>query len=175
LQEDDNDAFSSPTNEYVGIGTSSLVTTSHVGTYYYRVKASNTYGETGWSNTQPVVVTTAPPPCPQPGPWSGSGEHFSVDFDVAGSGNLCRVQNITGHLAALCCGGGSCWTLYVEYILSMETISNHQFSASDEDTQVKGTFTTPTTVEGTWSYHHTFPYPYANCSRSGTWTGNYSP
>ena len=57
----------------------------------------------------------------------------------------------------------------------MTTISNHQFNTSDGDTQVSGVFTTPTTADGTWSYHHVFPYPYATCDGHGTWTGGYEP
>ena len=50
LQEDDNNAFSSPTTVYSGAGTSWNATGKAVGTYYYRVQASNTWGTSGWSN-----------------------------------------------------------------------------------------------------------------------------
>ena len=173
LQEDDNAAFSSPTTVYVGSGLSKLVYVQAVGTYYYRVNASNAFGESSWSNTQAVLVTVTPPPCPATGAWSGAGNRFSISYQVAQSGNACRVQSVTGHLSAYCHGSGQNWSMYVELVLPMATISNQQFYTSDGDTQVRGTFTTPTTVEGTWSYYYVFPYPPATCSGSGTWTGSH--
>jgi hypothetical protein len=175
LQEDDNAAFSSPATVYAGSSLSTSVSVSAIGTYYYRVKASNAFGESAWSNTQSVIVTVTPPPCPQAGSWSGSGSDITIDYLVTQDGDTCSVANVTGYLDAFCQGGGSGWTMTVEFFLSMTTISNHQFYTSDGDTQVRGVFTTPTTADGTWSYHHVFPYPYATCSGSGTWTGNYEP
>ena len=58
LQEDDNAAFSSPTTAYgPGTATSTSITGRPIGTYYYRVKATNSYGDSGWSNVQSVQVT----------------------------------------------------------------------------------------------------------------------
>jgi len=59
LQEDDNTAFSSPTQRYSGTGTAWNAAGKSPGTYYYRVKAHNVWGDSGWSNTEPVTV--APP------------------------------------------------------------------------------------------------------------------
>lgn len=56
LQEDDNVSFSSPTQRYSGSGTTWYATGKSPGTYYYRVKASNTWGDSNWSNTQKVTV-----------------------------------------------------------------------------------------------------------------------
>ncbi|HKZ83253.1 MAG TPA: DNRLRE domain-containing protein [Anaerolineae bacterium] len=56
LQEDDNAAFSSPTTPYTGPGTSWPASGKPAGTYYYRVKATNVYGDSGWSNAQSVSV-----------------------------------------------------------------------------------------------------------------------
>jgi bacillolysin len=57
LQEDDNAAFSSPATVYDhGTGMSWSASGKAAGTYYYRVKATNAYGDSGWSNTQPVIV-----------------------------------------------------------------------------------------------------------------------
>ena len=48
LQEDDNAAFSSPTTVYgPGTGLSWSASSRTSGTYYYRVKATNTYGDSG--------------------------------------------------------------------------------------------------------------------------------
>jgi hypothetical protein len=56
LQEDDNETFSSPTPVYSGSGTSWNASDKPAGTYYYQVKASNTWGDSSWSNVQSVVV-----------------------------------------------------------------------------------------------------------------------
>lgn len=58
LQEDDNAAFSSPTTVYTGPGTSWNASGKTPGTYYYRAKASNSRGDSGWSVTRSTVVAT---------------------------------------------------------------------------------------------------------------------
>jgi hypothetical protein len=63
LEEDDNDAFSSPTTVYLGSSTSKSVSSKDVGTYYYQVQASNSFGSSDWSNIELVKVTVEPPPC----------------------------------------------------------------------------------------------------------------
>jgi thermitase len=60
LQEDDNTSFSSPTTRYMGPATSYDVTGQRDGTWYYRVRASNGAGNSGWSGTQPVTVNPLP-------------------------------------------------------------------------------------------------------------------
>ncbi len=57
LQEDDNPAFSSPTTVYTGWGMSWYASGKAAGTYYYRVRASNTWGDSGWSTYRSVIVT----------------------------------------------------------------------------------------------------------------------
>ena len=61
LEEDDNNSFSSPTTVYDGSGTSKAITGKHIGTYYYRVKAVNSYASSGWSWTKSAKVNTEPP------------------------------------------------------------------------------------------------------------------
>jgi hypothetical protein len=56
LQEDNNASFSSPTTRYTGSGTSWNASGKAPGTYYYRVKASNGYGDSGWSNVESTTV-----------------------------------------------------------------------------------------------------------------------
>jgi len=57
LQEATNAAFSSPVVVYgPGSGLSWSASGKATGTYYYRVKASNSYGDSGWSNVQSVQV-----------------------------------------------------------------------------------------------------------------------
>lgn len=60
LQEDDNTSFSNPSTAYSGSGTSTDISGKSPGTYYYRVKAINSWEgeqlESGWSNTRSVFV-----------------------------------------------------------------------------------------------------------------------
>jgi subtilisin family serine protease len=59
LEEDDNATFTSPTTQYNAAGTSWNAAGKVVATYYYRVKASNSYGSSGWSNMQSTIVGPA--------------------------------------------------------------------------------------------------------------------
>jgi PKD repeat protein len=93
LQEDDNAAFSSPTAVYSGSDLSKPIAGKDRGTYYYRVRASNGAGNSGWSNTKSVVVTVSLPPCEQhdfgvPGTQyyiytDGRSWNFTADGDMA--------------------------------------------------------------------------------------------
>ena len=56
LEEDDNVNFTSPTTLYAGTGASWNATCSPAGTHYYRVRANNGIGSSGWSNIQSTVV-----------------------------------------------------------------------------------------------------------------------
>jgi len=56
LQEDDNAGFSSPAVQYTSSGTSWNAVGKAGGTYYYRVKASNSWGDSGWSSVQSASV-----------------------------------------------------------------------------------------------------------------------
>jgi len=86
MEEDDNAAFSSPTTVYSGSGTSESITGKDLGTYYYRVKASNEFGSTDWSNTKSVVVDVEPTG-PEAGHYTGTP---SVSFDVTEDQQVCN-------------------------------------------------------------------------------------
>jgi hypothetical protein len=60
LEEATNANFTDATVVYQGTGTLYTVSDQSAGTYYYRVKATNGWGDSGWSNVQ--LVTVAPPP-----------------------------------------------------------------------------------------------------------------
>ncbi len=49
-------AFSSPTTQYSDSGTSWPASGKLAETYYYRVKVTNIWGDSGWSNIQPASV-----------------------------------------------------------------------------------------------------------------------
>ena len=56
LQEDDNTAFSSPQEVYNSSGLSWTAMGKSAGAYYYRVKAHNSWGDSGWSTVQAAFV-----------------------------------------------------------------------------------------------------------------------
>ena len=64
LQEDDNSGFSSPVTAYSGTATSWNASGKATGTYYYRVKASNSCGDSGWSSARSVTVQSLTPDTP---------------------------------------------------------------------------------------------------------------
>jgi hypothetical protein len=61
LQEDDNSSFSSPATVYSGTDTQYDVTGKTGGNWYYRVRATNSDGNSAWSNTE---YTTVKPDAP---------------------------------------------------------------------------------------------------------------
>ncbi|MGC9397451.1 MAG: DNRLRE domain-containing protein [Anaerolineae bacterium] len=60
LQEATNASFVGAVTRYFGTGTSWSAIDKAVDTYYYRVKARNSWGDSGWSNVQQTSVL--PPP-----------------------------------------------------------------------------------------------------------------
>ena len=56
LQEATNPNFSGAVTRYSGTGLSWVASDKPVNTYYYRVRASNSWGDSGWSNVQQVTV-----------------------------------------------------------------------------------------------------------------------
>jgi hypothetical protein len=56
LEEDDNSTFTSPSVRYTGTNSQFQVYGQDYGKWYYRVRASNTYGDSPWSSTQTVNV-----------------------------------------------------------------------------------------------------------------------
>lgn len=93
LEEDDNSSFSSPTVVYSGAGTSWTVPSpgKSAGTYYYRVLATNEYGNSLYSQTQSATV------------FSGS---FTVDASAILAGscttlrwNFTNIQALFIHFA----------------------------------------------------------------------------
>jgi thermitase len=61
LQEDDHPSFPSPTTRYNGSNSQFSITGQDGGTWYYRVRASNSQGNSPWSNVQSVRVKPMPP------------------------------------------------------------------------------------------------------------------
>jgi len=133
LQEDDNAAFSSPTTVY-GPGTelSWSASSKTSGTYYYRVKATNTYGDSGWSNIQSIKIGG-----PTPGFWeSSTGEEFYVSTDGANVKNFAVYVNVSG-----------CGVLKITRTTPVP-ISGSSFSFSGSF-YASGTFDSETSAHGT--------------------------
>jgi hypothetical protein len=86
LEEDDNAAFSSPTQRYSGYGTSWSASGKTPGTYYYRVKARNSWGDSGWSNIQSVRVL---PPMAQVYVQNDTGGTLCYEVHNTGIGRRC--------------------------------------------------------------------------------------
>jgi murein DD-endopeptidase MepM/ murein hydrolase activator NlpD len=59
LQEATNPGFTGAVTVYSGAEISWAVTNKLVGTYYYRVRATNCAGDSGWSNVQATTVSSA--------------------------------------------------------------------------------------------------------------------
>ncbi|WP_455392606.1 NosD domain-containing protein [[Eubacterium] cellulosolvens] len=60
LEEDTNESFSSPTMIFTGSELDFNITRKENGTYFYRVKAFNQYGESKWSNIVDIIVDWLP-------------------------------------------------------------------------------------------------------------------
>jgi hypothetical protein len=169
LEEDDNPNFSSPAVVYHGPGTSTKLSAQDVGTYYYRVKASNKFGSSDWSNTESVVVTIAPPPCPQAGGWSGrTNAGYGMKFSVTEAPN-CKVTSLTIYHSA-CPHGVS-----IAFLGSF-AITNDSFNTGNPESYVRGTFTSRMEAAGQFQITETCPgIPPLDMEWSGTWTASYQP
>lgn len=155
-----------------------MISAPAVGTYSYRVKASNDFGSSDWSNVQSVVVSVPPPPCPQTGLWSATGNKFSFDFRVGWDGNTCSMYGIRGDLSAYCWAPGlGGWSFYVDFILLDTTIENNHFAthSRNEETDVNGDFTSFTAADGSWSLYYWEPVNNSTCTGNGSWTASPAP
>ena len=162
LQEDDNADFSSPTTVYSGSSTSKAISGRDVGTYYYRVKASNAYASSDWSNVESVEVTVPLPDCPQTGLWHGDtsqGGGRNIDFVVENS-PACQIVAESLRIDFR----DGCGTNRTTVFNASVPITNNHFDIEGASTQVIGDFSSSSTASGT------FYYSAAGCTASGTWT-----
>jgi uncharacterized repeat protein (TIGR01451 family) len=88
LQEDDNSSFSSPTTAYTGSSTSWNEIGKATGMYYYRVRANNSWGNSGWSNVRSVTVESSCIPDPP-------GESDNIDDALT----ICSEQIVSGRVS----------------------------------------------------------------------------
>jgi hypothetical protein len=88
LEQDSDESFASPSLAYHGPQTSASVTVDAVGTYYYRVQASGSFGSTDWSNVQSVVVTVPPPEGWRAKTVDSADGSIDLALDAAGSPHI---------------------------------------------------------------------------------------
>jgi uncharacterized delta-60 repeat protein len=163
LQEDDNADFSTSTTVYSGPNTSATISDKDVGTYYYRVRGSNTYSSSSWSNTRSVIVTVPPPDCPQTGAWLGTTDQERlIRFEVENSPQ-CQIAPKSLRIYVR----DNCQNRDVTFGLSFPITNNH-FVASIAGLVVIGDFPSSNTADGTFSVSYT-DLPLI-CEASGTWS-----
>jgi hypothetical protein len=171
LEEDDNTGFSSPVTVYSGAGLSKAISGRAVGTYFYRVKASNSSGGSDWSNIESVQVTQAPPECPQAGEWSGTtSQGGSIHFTVENSPQ-CQVSSLG--ISAYNCFPGYDYFVPVTWPGWEFPVIDNNFTTGPGSAQVTGSFSSSSTAEGNFSVKFTRldPYPW-ECYSTGTWTAH---
>jgi len=96
MEEDDNSAFTSPTARYTGASSQYEMNGQHWGTWYYRVLASNSGGDSPWSNTESVIVDHVPPDAPILYPISnpdGNGDYLVDWSDANGATGYCLEED----------------------------------------------------------------------------------
>ena len=91
LQEASSSSFTNAYMVYTGSNTSTTINEKAPGTYYYRVRASNTGGSSGWSNTQTAVIV-APPSAPT------LNTIANADGDGTYTVSWSSVSNATGYV-----------------------------------------------------------------------------
>ncbi len=135
LQEDDNAGFSSPATAYSGAGTSQAFNSKPVGTYYYRVKATNDYGDSAWSTTQSTTVAGASN-LPVAGFWeSTTGDEFYVTADRLNVDDFAIYIDVT-----------NCGSYKITHTTPVPITNNH-FSFTGAF-HALGTFNTTTSATG---------------------------
>ncbi len=140
LQEDDNASFTSPTTAYSGASTSKTITGKAIGTYYYRVQATNSFGSSPWSNVVSVQVTQAGV-VPEPGTWYCYPGSLTIRFTVSSdSGSVSNGRIIAS------CGSKS--------IAGPTSIENGSFKLSHSDgvTFIRATFDKADRAQGSFGF-----------------------
>jgi hypothetical protein len=93
LEEDDNSGFTSPTIRYAGADGQYEVVGQTTGRWYYRVRASNDFGDSAWSNIEDVGVIPAAPVLATISNPDGDGEYVVNWSDVTGATSYCVEED----------------------------------------------------------------------------------
>jgi hypothetical protein len=169
LQEATNENFTNVTTVYSGSNTTKAISGRDVGTYYYRVRASNAYASSSWSNVRSVTVTKTPPACPQTGAWSGSTSQGRPISFVVEDSPQCQIATKSLRIQIR----DSCGFVTTTEFGGSYSITNNYFQTGTGSTSiwVKGNFTSNAEANGTFNFYMTNPYePWRTCTASGTWT-----
>ena len=157
LQEANDAAFSSPVVVYGPGSGLSWLAGRVVGTYYYRVKASNSYGDSGWSNVQSVTVQPLVTG-PTPGFWeSTTGDEFYVSPDRANVLKFAIYVNVP-----------NCGTIKITRVTAVP-ISNNSFSFTGS-MYASGTFDTATLAHGTDGLNNYYSTTCQKTLNGGPWS-----
>jgi uncharacterized delta-60 repeat protein len=172
LEEDDNVDFSSPTTVYSGSSTSKNIGGRDVGTYDYRVRASNGSASSDWSNVVSVEVIAPLPDCPQAGFWRGTtSQGMRISFVVENSPE-CQIEPgslFVGWSTGWSAGcSGDAWT---SINIPLDIVEN-KFDYSDSSINAKldelhGIFTSSDVSDGTFQVEYTVNSPYTKICSSG--------
>ena len=166
LQEDDNISFTSPTVAYSGSDTS-VDLNRGLGTYYYRVNASNPRYTSGWSNIESATVTIE---SPYVGHWTGSvSGGNTINMDIVNGGTMIDTISINVNWSGTC---GVSSTTYFYYDVSINS-SGHFSKSHTSGSNISGDFTSSTAADGT--FYAVLDTGTCSSTRSGTWTANYVP
>jgi hypothetical protein len=166
LQEDDNSSFISPTAAYSGENTTVSLNRS-LGTYYYRVNASNPEFTSPWSNVVSVVVTIE---SPSVGQWSGSvSGGNTIVMEVIANGTMIDSLAINVNWSGAC---GVSATINYYYDISINS-AGHFYKTHATGSTIGGDFTSSTAADGT--FYAALDTGSCTASRSGTWTATYVP
>lgn len=97
LEEDDNAAFSSPTEVYSSAGTAWAVPApgKTAGTFYYRVRGHNTWGYGPYSNVRAVTVLLPATPVLNPIDNSDGDANYTVSWSAAARASSYTLQEDT--------------------------------------------------------------------------------
>ncbi|NIP41306.1 MAG: fibronectin type III domain-containing protein, partial [Gammaproteobacteria bacterium] len=169
LEEDDHSGFTSPNTVYSGPNTSTSINGKDLGTYYYRVQASNDYGSSAWSNVESVLVTQEVEVCPETAAWRGyTDEDWTFDFEIDTTPQ-CQIKDYPELQIRFedPCSAGNYIMAVFDYDIPI--VNNHFDTGSWNNARMIGDFTSPTTVSGTYSYDGG-----GTCTTSGTWTAEYN-
>lgn len=171
LEEDDNLDFSSPTTVHFGASTSKDISGRDIGMYYYRVRASNAYASSNWSNIVEVEVTVPLPDCPQAGEWSGTTSQGGHIYFQVEKTPQCQVKNLS--ISSLICFPPYDYFKQVYWTGWVFPILDNNFTTGTGINRVTGFFSSITTANGDFSiqWERFVPY-YQTCQSTGTWTAN---
>ena len=166
LQEDDNASFTSPTTAYSGADT--MVSLNRgLGTYYYRVNASNPKYTSPWSNVESAVVTIE---SPFDGDWGGSVSGGNgINMEVVDNGTMIDTLEINVNWGGVC---GVSATINYYYDISINSVG-HFYKTHASGSTIGGDFTSSTTANGT--FYAVLDTGTCTATRSGTWSANYIP